>query len=154
MGAMDDLRRLEAKGLARAKIRSRRRRVSTIRSRTIRGSLALFTVLWGIIFAQLATGNDPVLSRVKGAHTQTAASRETGRGAHSQSGAVASSAPPEPEAESELESELAPEARAESGESGSETESSAEPESPAEPEAERAPEPKPEPAPPLVTSAS
>ncbi|HEX8958766.1 MAG TPA: hypothetical protein VF770_02980 [Solirubrobacterales bacterium] len=148
---MDDLRRLEAKGLARAKIRSRRRRVSTIRRRTVRGSLALFTVLWGIIFAQLATGNDPVLSRVKGTHTQAAASRETGKAAHSSSGAVASSTPPEPEAESELESELAPEAGAESG---SETESSAEAEPPAEPEAERAPEPRSEPAPPLVTSAS
>lgn len=144
---MDDLRRLEAKGLARAKIRSRRRRVSTIRRRTVRGSLALFTVLWGIIFAQLVTGNDPVLSRVKGAHTPAAASRESGGAAHSQSGAVASSAPPEPEAESELESELAPEPGAESP---AEAESPSEAESPAEPEAERAPEP----APPLVTSSS
>ncbi len=148
---MDDLRRLEAKGLARAKIRSRRRRVSTIRRRTVRGSLALFTVLWGVIFAQLATGNDPVLSRVKGAHTQAAASREAGKSAHSQSGAVASSAPPEPEAESELESELAPEAGAESS---AEAESPTEAESPAEPEAEQAPEPQPESAPPLVTSSS
>lgn len=59
---MDGLHKLEAKGLARAKSRSRRRRVSTIRSRTIRGSLALFAVLWGIVFVQLASGNDPALS--------------------------------------------------------------------------------------------
>ena len=59
---MDEVRKLEAKGLARAKSRSRRRRVSTIRSRTIRGSLALFAVLWGIVFVQLASGNDPALS--------------------------------------------------------------------------------------------
>lgn len=58
---MDDLRRLEAKGLARAKIRSKRRRVSAIRSRTIRGSLALFAVAWAIVFGQLVTGNDPAL---------------------------------------------------------------------------------------------
>ena len=59
---MDEVRKLEAKSLARAKSRSRRRRVSTIRSRTIRGSLALFAVLWGIVFVQLASGNDPALS--------------------------------------------------------------------------------------------
>ena len=59
---MDEVRKLESKGLARAKARSRRLRVSTIRSRTIRGSLALFAVLWGIVFVQLASGNDPALS--------------------------------------------------------------------------------------------
>lgn len=59
---MDELRKLEARGLARARSRSRRRRVATIRSRTIRGSLALFAVLWGIVFVQLASGNDPALS--------------------------------------------------------------------------------------------
>ena len=58
---MDDPRRLEAKGLARAKIRAKRRRVSSIRSRTIRGSLALFAVVWLVVFGQLVTGNDPVL---------------------------------------------------------------------------------------------
>src|SRR6476646_10608408 len=62
---MDDLRRLEAKGIARAKIRSKRRRVSAIRRRTIRGSLALFAVAWAIIFGQLVTGNDPALSRTR-----------------------------------------------------------------------------------------
>jgi cytoskeletal protein RodZ len=60
---MDEMRKLEAKSLAHAKSRSRRRRVAVIRSRTIRGSLALFAVLWGIVFVQLASGNDPTLSR-------------------------------------------------------------------------------------------
>ncbi len=64
MRSMDDLHRLEAKGLARAKIRSKRRRVQEIRRRTIRGSLALFAVVWGIVFGQLVTGNDPALSRI------------------------------------------------------------------------------------------
>jgi hypothetical protein len=63
MASMDDIHRLEAKGLARAKIRSKRRRVQTIRSRTMRGSLALFAASWAIIFGQLVTGNDPALSR-------------------------------------------------------------------------------------------
>jgi len=56
------MRRLEAKGLARAKLRARRQRERTIRRRAIRGSLALFAVLWAIVFAQLVSGNDPALS--------------------------------------------------------------------------------------------
>ncbi|HET7573910.1 MAG TPA: hypothetical protein VFJ99_02225 [Solirubrobacterales bacterium] len=63
---MDDVRKLEAKSLARAKSHSRRRRVAVIRSRTIRGSLALFALLWGIVFVQLASGNDPALSGKSG----------------------------------------------------------------------------------------
>jgi outer membrane biosynthesis protein TonB len=63
MPRMDDPNRLEAKGLARAKIRAKRRRVQTIRRRTLRGSLALFAVVWAIVFAQLVSGNDPALSR-------------------------------------------------------------------------------------------
>jgi hypothetical protein len=63
MRSMDDVHRLEAKGLARAKIRSKRRRVQVIRRRTIRGSLALFAIAWAIVFGQLVTGNDPALSR-------------------------------------------------------------------------------------------
>jgi len=60
---MDYPNRLEAKGLARAKIRARRRRVRAIRRRTARSALALFAVVWTIVFAQLASGNDPALSR-------------------------------------------------------------------------------------------
>lgn len=77
---MDEVRKLEAKGLARAKSRSRRRRAATIRSRTIRGSLALFAILWGIVFVQLASGNDPALSgkghAEKGSPAPTAAPSE------------------------------------------------------------------------------
>ncbi|HXS34510.1 MAG TPA: hypothetical protein VN758_12135 [Solirubrobacterales bacterium] len=61
---MDDADRLEAKGLARAKIRARRRRTQTIRRRTIRGSLVLFAVVWAVVFAQLVSGNDPALSSI------------------------------------------------------------------------------------------
>jgi hypothetical protein len=58
---MDELRRLEARQLARAKVRSKRRRTSVIRRRTARASLGLFAILWAIIFGRLATGNDPAL---------------------------------------------------------------------------------------------
>jgi hypothetical protein len=113
---MDDLRRLEAKGLARAKIRAKRRRVGTIRSRTIRGSLALFALAWAIVFGQLVTGNDPALSRSYKAAAKPIASTHRG-----QATPVEAEPAPEPEFEAEAE-ELAP-----------------------EPEVEVAPEPEPEP---------
>jgi cytoskeletal protein RodZ len=100
---MDDLRKLEAKGLARAKSRSRRRRVSTIRSRTIRGSLALFAILWAIVFVQLASGNDPVLSRYANAEKHAAtAPRPT-------PAEPVREPAPEAEAEPEFEEEFEPE---------------------------------------------
>lgn len=114
---MDDLRRLEAKGLARAKIRAKRRRVGTIRSRTVRGSLALFALAWAIVFGQLVTGNDPALSRSYKAKPIASTHR-------SKPAAPATSVEPEPEAEPAPESEFAPEA---------------------EPVVEVAPEPEPEP---------
>jgi uncharacterized membrane protein YdbT with pleckstrin-like domain len=75
---VNDLRRLEAKGLARAKARSRRLRVSRIRSLTFRGSLVLFLVLWAVVFVQLASGNDPALNSIAktGRQHTTAAARE------------------------------------------------------------------------------
>jgi cytoskeletal protein RodZ len=75
---MDDLRRLEAKGLARAKARSRRRRISRIRSLTFRGSLGLFLLLWVVVFVQLTSGNDPALSAKHGSGNRqaTLAARE------------------------------------------------------------------------------
>lgn len=144
---MDDLRRLEAKGLARAKIRSRRRRASTIRRRTVRGSLGLFAVLWAIVFGQMVTGNDPALSRTRASHAQAAA--RGGNGAPRHSGAIASSAAPPPESETEFEAELEREREPEF-ESEPEFEPEPEPESSFEPQ----PEPEPEPLPPVVTTAS
>ncbi len=132
---MDDLRRLEAKGLARAKARSRRLRVSRIRSLTFRGSLALFLLLWAVIFVQLASGNDPALSSIpKPRHHKqaTLAAREPQE-----------SREPAPEFEPEEieETEVEPEAEFES-------EAEAEPEVEFE---EPAPEPEPEP---VVTASS
>jgi hypothetical protein len=129
MPSMDDLHRLEAKGLARAKIRSKRRRASAIRRRTIRGSLALFAIAWAIVFGQLVTGNDPALSRVHSTRKPLAFR-------HRNEQAASTPVRPTPELEEEsavaqVESEPAPEV-----------------EEPA-PVAESAPEPGP-----VVTSAS
>jgi hypothetical protein len=92
---MDDTYRLEAKGLARAKLRARRRRVQTIRRRTLRGSLALFAAIWAVVFGQLISGNDPALSSVpkRAAHRPVAATGPA----------------PEPEPATEAEPALEPE---------------------------------------------
>ncbi len=137
---MDEVRKLESKGLARAKARSRRLRVSTIRSRTIRGSLALFAVLWGIVFVQLASGNDPALSTKQQSekHSPTARVEPT---------PAEPAREPAPEAEAEIEgSEFeAEEAAPEFEEFESEPEfAEAEPEFESEPEFEE----------PIVTSSS
>jgi len=101
---MDEMRKLEAKGLARAKSRSRRRRVATIRSRTIRGSLALFAILWAVVFVQLASGNDPVLSQKPKAERRSATANSTAR--ESASEPVREPAPEFEQVESEPEAEF------------------------------------------------
>jgi len=136
---MDDLRRLEAKGLVRARARSRRRRTSIIRSRTIRASLGLFAIFWAVIFVQLVTGNDPALSHNGGGHnTGVTATQETGTsGTREPEAAAPATAPPELESELEAERQL-------------ESELAAERDSEWEWEAE----PAPEPVAPIITSAS
>lgn len=134
---MDDPNRLEAKGLAHAKIRAKRRRVQTIRRRTLRGSLALFAVVWAIVFAQLVSGNDPALSKSfrHAVHRPVAAAEPE----------------PEPEPEEEepaLESDPVPE---EEFAPEAEPEAAPEEEFVPEPEPEVEVEPEPEP---IVTSAS
>jgi hypothetical protein len=133
MAAMDDLRKLEAKGLARAKVRSRRRRTSAIRRRTFRGSIALFLVLWAVIFGQLVSGNDPALSRVH----RAAKARPAARPVESEGSPLA--VEPEVQAVPEVEPEV---------------EVESEPESEFESEPEPETEVEPEPSPPVVTSSS
>jgi outer membrane biosynthesis protein TonB len=139
MPEMDNADRLEAKGLARAKIRAKRRRVQTIRRRTLRGSLALFAAVWTIVFAQLVSGNDPALSRIPHPSHRPVAS--TGSEPAREPEPV-EEAEPELEAEPVPEEEFAPEA---------EPEVVPEEEFAPEPEAEVAPEPEPEP---IVTASS
>ena len=137
---MDQADRLEAKGLARAKIRAKRRRTHSIRRRTIRGSLALFAIVWAVIFLQLVSGNDPALSSIPQAHRRPAAAVKP---------EPAREPEPEAEAEAALEAERMPEEFVEEPEA----ESAPVEEVPTEIEPEAEPEPEPEPEP-IVTSAS
>jgi cytoskeletal protein RodZ len=58
---MDPIQKIERKHEARQRLRARRQRVGQLRSRVIAISLIAFVLLWGVVFAQMATGNDPVL---------------------------------------------------------------------------------------------
>jgi hypothetical protein len=118
MPTMDDINRLEAKGLARAKIRSKRRRIQMIRRRTIRGSLALFALAWAIVFGQLATGNDPALSRAhrtRKAHTSSHRGPPPSRRPGGESSQLAAPAPHHAEPESGEEAAPAKEAKPSEG---------------------------------------
>jgi hypothetical protein len=52
---------MERKREARRLLRARRQRVGQLRGRVVAISLVSFVLLWGVVFAQMATGNDPVL---------------------------------------------------------------------------------------------
>ncbi len=46
---------------ARRRLRTQKRRANLLRSRVIAISAIAFVLLWGVVFVQMATGNDPVL---------------------------------------------------------------------------------------------
>lgn len=53
------------------RLRDQRRRAGELRVRVIAISLIAFVLLWGVVFAQMATGNDPVLGNGKKAVSST-----------------------------------------------------------------------------------
>jgi hypothetical protein len=59
---MDPIEKRELKRRALAKLAAQKRRAGLLRGRVVIASLICFLFLWGIVFAQMATGNDPVLS--------------------------------------------------------------------------------------------
>jgi cytoskeletal protein RodZ len=59
---MDPIRKRELKRQAFMRLAAQRRRAGLLRGRVVVVSLICFAVLWGIVFVQMATGNDPVLS--------------------------------------------------------------------------------------------
>jgi hypothetical protein len=72
---MDPIEKRELKRKAWLRLVAQRRRAGLLRGRVVAISLICFAVLWGIVFAQMATGNDPVLSgKEKTVVTRTAAS--------------------------------------------------------------------------------
>jgi hypothetical protein len=71
---MDPIEKRESKRKAWMRLAAQRRRAGVLRGRVVAVSLICFLLLWGIVFAQMATGNDPVLSgKEKAVPTRTAA---------------------------------------------------------------------------------
>src|SRR5882757_1777500 len=72
---MDPIKKRELKRQAWMRLAAQRRRTGLLRGRVVVVSLICFAVLWGIVFAQMATGNDPVLAgKEKATTTRTVAS--------------------------------------------------------------------------------
>jgi len=72
---MDPIEKRELKRKAWMRLAAQRHRAGLLRGRVVALSLICFGVLWGVVFAQMATGNDPVLaSKEKTVATRTAAS--------------------------------------------------------------------------------
>jgi hypothetical protein len=58
---MDPIEKRELKRKAWMRIAAQRRRAGLLRGRVVAISLVCFVVLWGVVFTQMATGNDPAL---------------------------------------------------------------------------------------------
>ncbi len=58
---MNDFERAERKRIAKHRLRAQRLRAGELRGRVVAISLICFVLLWGVVFVQMATGNDPVL---------------------------------------------------------------------------------------------
>jgi hypothetical protein len=72
---MDPIEKRELKRKAWMRLASQRRRAGLLRGRVVVISLICFVVLWGVVFTQMATGNDPVLTgKEKAVTTRAAAS--------------------------------------------------------------------------------
>jgi cytoskeletal protein RodZ len=61
----------ERKREAQRRLRSQRQRAGLLRSRVIVISLVAFALLWGTVFVQMATGNDPILGDSSSAKVAT-----------------------------------------------------------------------------------
>ncbi|MGH2937517.1 MAG: hypothetical protein ACRDPE_05285 [Solirubrobacterales bacterium] len=66
---MDPIRKRELKRQAWMRLAAQRRRAGLLRGRVVALSLICFALLWGVVFVQMATGNDPVLGGKKKATT-------------------------------------------------------------------------------------
>lgn len=58
---MDPIEIQERKRAAQRRLRAQRAKAGELRGRVVAISLVCFALLWGIVFVQMATGNDPVL---------------------------------------------------------------------------------------------
>ena len=69
---MDPIKKRELKRQAWMRLAAQRHRAGQLRGRVVAISLICFVLLWGVVFAQMATGNDPVLAGKEKATTTRA----------------------------------------------------------------------------------
>lgn len=143
---MNSVEKQERKREAQRRLRSQRHRAGMLRSRMIVVSLVSFALLWGVVFVQMATGNDPVLGDSSSARVVT--SRRARAGDRTRESAKGIPA----EADASTDSEEASSAEAVETAEPEEVEPQPEEVEPEPVEAEVA-EPEPEPAP-VTTSQS
>lgn len=61
MGGMEENRKADLQDQAKARLAIQRERARRLRQRCVAASLICFVLLWGVVFTQLVSGNDPVL---------------------------------------------------------------------------------------------
>jgi hypothetical protein len=108
---MDPVEKQERKRDAQRRLHSQRQRAGLLRSRVIVVSLVSFALLWGVVFVQMATGNDPVLGRSSARVSTSRHARAGGRTRGSAKGVPAEPEEVEPQPEAvepgPVEAELA-----------------------------------------------
>ena len=100
---MDPNQKIEKQRAAKQRLRAQQERTVRLRGRVIVVSLIAFVVLWAVVFAQMATGNDPVLKEP----SKAVASKK--RGAGHAANPAETGVSTDAEEEAELASELAAE---------------------------------------------
>ena len=75
---MDSFQKQALKQEARRRLRAQRRRAGQLRARVVAIALIGFVLLWGVIFAQMVTGHDPVLSDKSSAVASSQTARKHG----------------------------------------------------------------------------
>jgi hypothetical protein len=66
---MDPIEKRELKRKAWMRLAAQRRRAGLLRGRVVVLSLLCFAILWGAVFIQMITGNDPALASKESATT-------------------------------------------------------------------------------------
>jgi hypothetical protein len=74
---MDEFEKHERKRQAWMRLRAQRRRAGQLRGRVVALTLITFALLWGIVFAQMTTGHDPVLGDAPHTDASGGSARQT-----------------------------------------------------------------------------
>lgn len=74
---MDPIEKMERQREAQRRLSAQRQRAGRLRSRAVAVSLISFVLLWGVVFTQMAIGNDPVLSAKSAATSASRAATES-----------------------------------------------------------------------------